>query len=321
MEVISSERVEALIDFPELVAALREGFRQGAAMPPRARHEIDRHDGASLFVMPAWQAGVGRIVKVMSAVPSNAARGLRTSSEVLNVFDPVTGELRAVIESTALTNMRTAAASALAADYLARTDATTLSLFATGPLAPYMAQAHASVRRYRRIIVWGRSLSRAEATAAAIRRRLAPDMEVLPTNDAEMAAGEADVVCTATRATEPVLLGRWLKPGTHVDLVGGYKKDMRESDNAVVAGARIFVDRYEAALHDPGDIVQPLEAAVISRDQILADLADLSLNRHPGRTDAISTTVFKSVGCGLEDLYAARLVLDRLSATAQNQHR
>lgn len=320
MDVISSERVEALIDFPDLIAALREGFRRGAVMPPRVRHEIDGGDGASLFVMPAWQPGVGRIVKLMSAVPSNAARGLRTSSEVLNMFDPVTGELRAVIESTSLTNMRTAAASALAAGYLARADAATLALFATGPLAPYMAWAHAGVRRYRRIIVWGRSPSRAEATAAAIGRRLAPGVDILPTVDGERAAGEADVICTATRATESVLRGRWLKPGTHVDLVGGYKKDMRESDDAVVADARIFVDQYEAALRDPGDIVQPLEAGTIKRDQILADLADLASGRHPGRTDATSTTVFKSVGCGLEDLYAARLVLDRLSAGAQNSN-
>lgn len=314
MEVISSERVEALLDFPALIETLREGFRQGAVMPPRTRHDIDGSDGTSLFVMPAWQAGVGRVVKLMSAVPSNAARGLRTSSEVLSVFDPVTGELRAVIESTSLTNMRTAAASALAASYLARTDAATLALLATGPLSPYMAWAHALVRPYARIVVWGRALARADATAAAIRRRLGPEVEIVATDDPQEAVRGADVVCTATRATEPVLRGRWLKPGTHVDLVGGYKQDMRESDDDVVAGAAIFVDRYEAALRDPGDIVQPLEAGVISRSQILADLAELACGLHPGRTDADSTTVFKSVGCGLEDLYAARLVLDRLSA-------
>jgi ornithine cyclodeaminase len=319
MEVISSERVEALVDFPELIEALREGFRQGAAQPPRMRHEVDGSDGASLFVMPAWREGVGRVVKLMSAVPSNAARGLRTSSEVLNVFDPATGELRAVIESTSLTNMRTAAASALAAGYLARPDAATLALFATGPLAPYMARAHAAVRHYRRVVVWGRALARAEATAAALGRHLA-GVEVVATDDAGRAAGEADVICTATRATEPILLGRWLKPGTHVDLVGGYKKDMRESDDMVVADARIFVDQYEAALRDPGDIVQPLAAGVIAREAILADLADLVAGRHPGRTDAISTTVFKSVGCGLEDLYAARLVLDRLAVGGQGKN-
>ncbi len=312
IELISSERIEALIDFPALIRALRNGFRQGAVMPARVRHEIDSSDGASLFVMPAWQAGVGRIVKLMSAVPSNAGRGLRTSSEVLNVFDPVTGELRAVIESTSLTNMRTAAASALAADYLARANASTLALFATGPLAPYMVAAHASVRRYRRIVVCGRTLARAEATAAAVGQRLGPAVEIIPTVDGEMAAFQADVICTATRATQPIVHGRWLKPGTHVDLVGGYKKDMRESDDAVVADAGIFVDQYETALRDPGDIVQPMAAGVITRQQVLADIAALTSGQHPGRTDGRSTTVFKSVGCGLEDLYAAQLVLDRL---------
>ncbi|TPK60125.1 hypothetical protein FJ546_20745 [Mesorhizobium sp. B2-4-19] len=106
MEVISSDRVETLIDLPALIDALREGFRQGAVTPPRVRHEVNGSDGASLFVMPAWQPGVGRVVKLMSAVPANVARGLRTSSEVLSMFDPVTGELCAVIESRSLTKKK-----------------------------------------------------------------------------------------------------------------------------------------------------------------------------------------------------------------------
>lgn len=311
MKLISSEETERVLDYKSLVEALREGFRSGAVMPARVRHEIDPVDGTSLFVMPAWQKGAAIIVKLMAAFPGNARKGLQTSSEVLAMFDPDTGQVKAIIDSFALTNMRTAATSALAADYLARRDAKVLAVFATGPLAPYMARAHASIRAYDSIVVWGRSLDRAEATAAAIRKGgLA---EVTATTDLEAATRNADVISAATRATSPIVRGVWLKPGAHVDLVGGYKYDMRESDDETISKARIYLDQY-AALNEAGDIAQPLQQGVIDRDSIVGDLAGLANGTTERRRNADEITLFKSVGCGLEDLYAAQLLVRRLEA-------
>jgi alanine dehydrogenase len=309
---IGAGEVAALVTMPEMIAALRDGFRRGAVMAPRQRHEIEPADGASLLVMAAWAPGVGRVVKLMSAVPANRARGLPTSAEIVSLFDPVTGALLAAIDSAALTSLRTAAASALAADHLARPDARRLAVFATGPLAPWMAEAHAAVRNYDRVTVWGRDAARAAATAGAIARRL-PGVQVVSTTDAASAAADADVITTATRATVPVLRGAWLCPGAHVDLVGGYKPDMRESDDATVAGASIWLDLRSAALDGAGDIQQPLAAGVIAASDICGDLADLVRLDGPARRMPTERTVFKSVGCALEDLYAARLVYDRMA--------
>jgi ornithine cyclodeaminase len=280
------------------------------------RHEVDG-DGASLFVMPAWQRGAALVVKLMAAFPQNAERALPTSSELMAVFDAETGEIREAIQCGVLTNMRTAATSALAADYLARRDSTTLAVLGTGPLAPYMAHAHSTVRSYDRIVVWGRRLSKAEQTATAIRG--CSRAEVTATDNLELALRCADVVSSATRATSPIVVGQWLRPGAHIDLVGGYKTDMRESDDDTVTGARIYVD-HNTALSEAGDIVQPLATGVISRADIVSDLAGLVGGTAAARRDEAERTLFKSVGCGLEDLYAARLLLDRLetqSATSQ----
>lgn len=302
---IAAEQIPRLVSCRDLIEALRDGFRRGANTALRIRQEVNGEDGASLFAMMAWHPGVGRIVKVMSATPSNAGRGLPTSAETLSLFDPVTGALLAMIEAAPLTGLRTAAASALAAEYLAPAGAEVLAVMATGPLAPLLAQAHAEVRPLRRIVVWGRDGTRAAATAAAI-RALLPGIEVASTEDSTAAVAEADVVSTATRATAPILRGAWLKPGAHVDLVGGYLPEMRESDDAVMAGAAIWLDHGPAA--ESGDISQPLRSGVIRTAEIRGELRDLVASPPPA---AAGRTVFKSVGCALEDLYAARCLHDR----------
>lgn len=292
-----------------LVDALREGFLQGATMIPRQLYSVEPATGAAMLSMFAWADGVGRVAKIMSAVPANAEKGLPTNNEVLALFAPGTGMLLASIEAAPLTRMRTAAASALAAEQLARKDAETLAIFATGPMAAPLACAHAEVRNYRRILVWGRNPDHAFRTAAEI-GALLPAMEVSGSTDAEACARAADVISCATRAETPVLKGAWLKPGTHVDLVGGYTPTMREADDDVVRGAEIWLDLRENGMRCPGDITQPLEAGVIFEADIRGDLRDLvTMEGLQRRSDEV-TTVFKSVGCSLEDLYAARTLYD-----------
>lgn len=302
---IAAGQIPRLVSCRDLIEALRGGFRRGACTAPRIRHAVDGEDGAGLFAMMAWQAGVGRLVKVMSATPSNAGRGLPTSAETVSLFDPVTGVLLAMVEAAPLTALRTAAASALVAEYLAPTGAEVLAVMATGPLAPLLALAHAEVRPLRRIVVWGRNERRAAATAAQI-GALLPGVELVSTSDARAAVAEADVVSTATRATVPILRGAWLKPRVHVDLVGGYLPEMRESDDAVMAGAAIWLDHRPAM--EAGDIAQPLQSGAIRASDIRGDLRDLVCGPPPAAT---GRSVFKSVGCALEDLYAARCLYDR----------
>lgn len=308
MLTLTRDAAERFIRYDALVEGLREGFRAGATVPKRAIHEVDAAGSVHLLVMPAWREGDLIVVKMMVAAADNSAKGLPASNEFMVVFDATTGTVQAAIDCATLTNMRTAATSALAADYLAPREASCLSILATGQMAPYMAAAHASVRRYSDVRIWGRSVERAEATAEAARRLGVANVRVVP--DLEQAIREADVVCAATRATTPIVKGRWLKPGAHVDLVGGYTPVMREADDDTVRYARIVVDNV-AAVSEAGDLTQPLADGVISPDQVAGDLGLLTRGEIPGRKDNSERTVFKSVGNGVEDLSAVKLLLEQ----------
>jgi ornithine cyclodeaminase len=266
--------------------------------------------GDRLLLMPAWAAGsLG--VKIVTVFPGNRARGLASVSALYLLLDGATGHPLALIDGEALTLRRTAAASALAATHLARPDAKRLLVVGTGALAPYMAAAHCALRPMERVLVWGRSVEHARAAVA----RLAADG--LPAEAcADLGAGLAlaDIVTCATTAREPIVRGALVQPGTHVDLVGAFTPEMRESDDALVERAEVFVDTFAGALKEAGDLVQPIAAGAIAREHVRAELADLVTGRHPGRGSAAAVTLFKSVGTALEDLCAARLVYRRAAS-------
>jgi alanine dehydrogenase len=226
------------------------------------------------------------------------------------LLDRATGEPRALIDGEALTLRRTAAASALAARYLARADSQRLLVIGTGKLAPWMVRAHCAVRpRLTRVALWGRNAAAAQSLAQQLRDEGLPVAAATELADAVRAA---DLVCCATTASTPVVHGGWLQPGTHLDLVGGFTRAMREADDAAIARARIAVDTYAGALAEAGDLAVPLEAGVITRAQIVAELAELVRGDAAGRTGDDEITLFKSVGTALEDLAAAELVACRL---------
>ena len=302
----SAADVHAALDFAPLADALARAFAQGAEVPLRHGHALGGDD--RLLLMPAWSpAALG--IKLVTVMPENAARGARTVHALYVLCDRTTGEPRAVLDGEALTLRRTAAASALAARYLARADADTLLLVGTGELAPYMARAHCAVRpALRRVLVWGRDAGRARATVAAL---LTDGVPAEPVSSLSAAAGRAAIVCCATTAREPVVLGAWLAPGTHLDLVGAFTPAMREVDDAAVRAARVVVDTYRGALAEAGDLAQPLQAGVIAREHVVAELAELVRGERAGRQSAAEITLFKSVGTALEDLAAAQLVVER----------
>jgi ornithine cyclodeaminase len=304
----SAEEVHAALDWRSLVDALRAAFREGASAPVRHAHVVNEAERARLLLMPAWREGKELGVKLVTVFPENPRRGLATVSGLYVLMDGATGHPLAILDGDALTLRRTGAASALASTYLSRKDARTLLVIGTGRLAPWMAAAHCSVREFERVLVWGRSAEKARRLAGRLKDEGLPARGAA---DLAGAAAQADVVTCATTAREPVLLGRWLRPGMHVDLAGAYAADMRESDDALVARAEIFVDTFAGALKEAGDLVQPMARGIIGRDALRADLADLAAGRHPGRTAPEQITLFKSVGAALEDLCAARLATER----------
>ena len=307
MRVVTAEDLDRVLTYPALIEALREAFRSDITVPPRHHHAVPQPGAeATLLLMPAWTTGEGSFLgcKVVTVFPDN---GKLAKAAVLGSYllmSGNTGEPLATIDGTILTRWRTAAASALAASYLAREDAARLVMVGAGALAPHLVRAHASVRPLRHITLWNRTRGRAVQAAFALAVK---GVEVEVTDDLEAAVREADIVSCATLSAAPLVRGKWLKKGAHLDLVGGFTPKMRETDDDAVKRARVYVDT-RTALKEAGDIVQPLKKGVLKKDLIRGDLFELCRGEAKGRTSAAQITLFKSVGTALEDLAAAMLV-------------
>jgi ornithine cyclodeaminase len=311
---LNADEARAALDLPSVIEALRAMFREGCEAPVRHHHTIaaEGQPAATMLLMPAWLSGRYLGVKLVNVFPGNGGRGLPAVQGVYLLFSGETGELIATIEGNELTARRTVAASALAASYLAREDAATLLVVGTGRLAHLMPVAHVAVRPIRRVLVWGRD----EAKAAALAQELAAQgFAASQADDLPAAVAAADIVSCATLSREPLVQGAWLKPGTHLDLVGGFTPEMREADDAAVRRASVFIDT-PGALAEAGDIVVPLATGVLSKEEIRGDLAALTRGDHPGRTRPDEITFFKSVGAAAEDLAAAILAYVRAGSVA-----
>jgi len=307
VRIYTAEEVAAALPYDRLIPALRAAFAEAAVeAPPRQAYEVGpAGQPAHLLAMPAWRRGQTLGVKLVNVFPANGAKGLGAVSGIYVLFDGETGALRAIVEAETLTNRRTAATSALASAFLSRPQSETLAVVGTGHLAFHMAMAHCAVRPISRILVWGRSAARAQELA----RRLADlGLPAMAQEDLVDAVAAADIVTCATTSTEPLVLGRDVKPGAHVDLVGAFRPAMRESDDALIVTGDVYVDTYAGALAEAGDLLQPMASGAWSPDRVVADLHELCAGLKPGRTDAEAVTVFKSVGAALEDLVAADLV-------------
>ena len=317
MRFFDGAAVDAALSYPGLVEILGAAFAKGAIAPPRHHHGVAlaARPEATLLLMPAWEAldagspFAGRFmgVKSVTVFPDNDTRGKPAVFGTYVLLSAETGEALAVLDATRLTAWRTAAASALASRSLSRPDATRLLMVGAGALAPFLVRAHASVRPIREIVIWNRSRPRAQALVTTLAQF---GLTAILTDDLAGAAGNADIISTATLSAEPLIRGAWLKPGTHVDCVGAFKPSMRETDDDAIRRARIFVDTRAGALGEAGDILQPLQTRVIGKDAILGDLFDLCRGTVPGRGSAGEITLFKSVGAAIEDLAAAIAVYE-----------
>lgn len=312
MILVNAETAARLLDFASLIEALREGHRAGVDDFGRLLME-QPHDGGghdSFLAMAAWQRGAAFGVKLATVFPGNAAASLPNIASVYVLFDGHDGRPLLTIDATPLTVRKTAADSALAADYLARQDARTLLVVGAGAQAPWMVAAHRAVRpNLSRVLIWNRSREKAESLAAML---CADGTAAEAVSDLAAAVGDADIITCVTASETPVICGAWLRPGTHLDLVGGYSPTMRESDDEAVRRSRIFVDTRRFTLRDAGDICQPLRDDVVTEADVLGDLFQLVRGEVPGRRDPAEITLFKNAGGGHLDLMAARLIASRL---------
>ena len=305
MQFLDTETIRARLSWPAMLAALDEALLAEVHAPLRASHtiEVPGQPAATLLMMPAWRNSRSIGVKLVTVFPSNADAGKRSVSALYALFDARDGVLLALLDGEELTARRTAGASAYAASRLARRDARALLVVGAGRIGRALIDAHRSIRPLERVSIWSRTAAHAEATAAACARAGIPAQ---PCSDLEAAVATADMISCATLSTTPLVLGRWLRPGVHLDLVGAFRKDMRETDAAALERADIIaVDDRTAALAEGGDIVQAIASGAIDMRSIVAELRDFARGTHPGRTREDQITVFKSVGFALEDLAAA----------------
>ncbi len=320
MKFIDAVSIEKHLDYPSLMTALERGFADPSRVAPvRTAHtlRISETGQDTLLMMPAWNGSDALGVKLVTVMLSRPASTGSTVNSIYMLLDGVSGQPIACMDGDALTKRRTAAVSALAARKLARSDAAMLLMVGTGSLSLHMVRAHASARHLRRITLWGRNAERTRANAERLR---AFGLPIETVDDLEAAAARADIICCATTARAPIISGAWLRPGQHLDLVGGFKPDMREADDDAIRAASVFVDTRAGALAEAGDLLQPLNMGVITANHVRAELADLCAGRHPGRRDSSEITLFKSVGTAVADLMAAQLVYARLIDDSVQEH-
>jgi ornithine cyclodeaminase len=305
---LDADAVAARLGRLPLIEALERAFRSDCQVPNRQHYGVGDANNAAdtLFIMPAWQPGASIGVKLVTIFPGNSARGLPAVHATYALFDAKTGMLRAVLDGGELTRRRTAAASALAARYLAAAHASRLLMVGTGGLASHLIESHALVRPIRSVRVWGRRPERAVAMARSF---VGSPFDVEAVEDIEAGVRWADIVSCATLATIPLVRGAWLRPGQHLDLVGSFTAQMREADDDALARASIYVDTRAGALAESGELIHAMSAGTLTAAGIRGELRDLV--RSPGMkrraTDEI--TLFKSVGTAIEDLAAAELAL------------
>jgi len=312
MRIFTDSEIRSLLQPAEVVDAIEAAFareyRATAVMPVRTRLEMA--DRGVLLVMPCYDSAVPGLGIKLVTFFENIAERVQASYILL---DPVSGKLRALLAANYLTDVRTAATSAVATRHMARRDAKVLGVFGTGRQARSHIEVMTAVWQFERVLVCGSSAERSRAFAAAMENELGLAVEPA---DARSCASQSDVICTCTSSSTPILEGRWLRPGTHLNLVGAFQPDKREVDSETVRRARIVVETYESALAEAGDLLIPMREGVISREHVIADLHEVASGKKAGRTSADEITVFKNLGCALEDLVAATLVCQKAEQKA-----
>ena len=311
LRFLSADDVARALPMPEAIEAMKRAYARlsagEAVVPPRLQFPLVDPPGHAL-VMPAYVPADGRLgVKIVTLVPANRDRGLPLIQALVVLVDTTTGSPLAVMDGAMLTAIRTGAGSGAATDLLARADAASVAIFGAGVQGRTQLEAVCAVRPIVRARVFDPDAAAARAFADAMSRRLGIAVEPAA-SPAEAMAG-ADVVCTATTASEPVFDDADVAPGTHINAVGAYRPPTREVPAATVCRARVVVDARAAALEEAGDIVVPIRDGLIGEDHIAAEIGEIVAGTKPGRRSQDEITFFKSVGVAVQDVAAAGVAL------------
>ncbi|MBC2668870.1 ornithine cyclodeaminase family protein [Novosphingobium piscinae] len=304
--------VAARLDYRGCIAAVRAAMAAlssaGTAQP--LRQIIPLGEGRAFATMPGGLDGpLGFGAKLISVFAEPGEPGRSRHQGLVVAFDPVSGAVVCAADAETVTAIRTACATAAATDALARPDARTLAIFGTGLQAEHHLRAMPLVRSFERIILWGRDA--AKATALAARLELELDLPIAPTSDGEAAASAADVICTVTGSPTPVIEGAWVRPGTHVNLVGSSHLGPVEADVALVAAARYIADYRPGALAQGAELAAARAAGLVGDDHVVAEIGEVFAALKPGRRNAAEITLYKSLGHVVQDLAAARYLHQR----------
>ena len=316
MKIIDAATMAELADYAGIVDWLAHGHRETVdAMDDllMTQPTVGESGGTdTVLIRAAWQRGKIIGVKLITVFSDNTSGELPAIQAVYALFDGRNGQPLANIDGTELTYWKTAADSALGSKLLARNDCEELLMVGAGAQAPYLIRAHCAVRpSIRRVNIWNRTAAKAEDLAAS---GLIAGIEFTAVNDLEPASRSADLICTATAAEAPLVYGEWLKPGAHLDLVGGFKPEMIETDAQALTRSRVFVDAFETTVDVCGDLLEPIKAGVFSADDIEADLFGLCRNGLGKARAPEEVTVFKNGGGGHLDLMTAAYFVDRATA-------
>ncbi|SFT82311.1 ornithine cyclodeaminase [Pseudovibrio denitrificans] len=313
MRIITAQEIEEVMNFRDLLETLRRAFRVGAVAPSPLTQRIARPTGlddGSLTISSAWHDFAAQDTiergfigtRIESSLPGSQEHQSPSVAGVYLLQSGKTGTPLALLDGKALVNWRTAATSALASSYLSREDSSRLLMVGAGSLAPYLIEAHASVRPIKEVLVWNRSPAGAQQLVEAMQGQA---FTISATTDLGGAVRGADIVCCATSTHRPLIKGEWLQEGTHLDLVGSTHADQRECDNEVISQARLFLDSYDTTPTTAGELKEPLADGVLSLQDIASDLAELCQGDRAGRRFYEQITLFKSTGTALADLAAA----------------
>jgi ornithine cyclodeaminase/alanine dehydrogenase-like protein (mu-crystallin family) len=302
--------VQQILTPERAISVLREGFRRHYTTTTElpARSQLDYSTGV-LLTMPCYDSALGRFgVKLVTV--ADAATDAGRVQAVYLVFDARSGQALAIIEANFLTDLRTAAMSAIVTDSLALPTATTLGIFGTGRQARAHLRVLRGIRPFSRVLVSGSS----ERAASQFAREMQQQSGLLvQACDAEQCARESDVICTCTTATQPLFDGSTVRAGTHLNLVGAFRPDAREVGEALIRRSKIVVDTFEGAMAEAGDLLVPIKMGHFKSEQISADVHRLVTGEAHVRTSEDDVTVFKSVGSAYEDLIVASEIYDRIS--------
>jgi ornithine cyclodeaminase/alanine dehydrogenase-like protein (mu-crystallin family) len=310
--VLNQSEVERLLDMEgciEAMAAVLAALARGELFQPLRMIVFPPGEASGIGLMPAHRAGSPSAysLKTVCVFPDNPTRGLDAHQGTVTLFSGETGQVRALMNASAITAIRTAAVSAVATRLLAREDAHELAIVGSGVQGRSHVEALRAVRPWKRVRIASRTLAHSLS--------LADETGAEAVESVEEAVRSADVVVTATNSSEPVLRHEWLKPGAHVNAVGSSIPTARELDTATMAACSLFVDRRESTLNEAGDYLSAVKEGAIGPDHIRAEIGEILIGGHPGRTAPDELTVFKSLGLAVEDLAAAEYVVRRAQET------